>query len=162
MHAQICRHAVVVEQRVVDVEEEDDVHDACQASKTDGSSVECELVRSRGSSLGANQRSSETSSAATGSPATIRAVQTRFSVAFASGAVAVRLHPDPEEALGLDRQPRLLEELALEAGERVLVLLEVAAGMSQSPCSGGTARRPRSTRPSPSSTTAHAHGEEFA
>ena len=100
---------------------------ACQASKHRRQQVECELRPVAGARRRSNQRSSATSSAATGSPATIRAVQKRFSVAFASGAVAVRVHPDAEEAHGFDRRARLLEQFAPEPVERVLVLLEVAA-----------------------------------
>ena len=77
--------------------------------------------------LRGNQRSSATSSAAVGSPDTIRASQTRFSTLVASWSVSVRIQVGAEELARLHLDPCLLEKLAPEAVERMLALVEETA-----------------------------------
>ena len=77
-----------------------------------------------GSSSGANQRSSVDVVPARSSPPAGRASQVSDSTLRSS----VRLHPDAEELDRLDLEAGLLAQLAAERVERVLVLLEEAAG----------------------------------
>ena len=101
-----------------------------------------------GSSPGANQRNSATSSAATGSPSA-RTSQ----VTEKTPPVAVRLDVDAQETHGLDLQARLLEELAAKAvGSGLLDSCRKPPGRSQQPRRGSTPRRASSTRPSRSRT----------
>ena len=73
----------------------------------------------------------------------------------------VRLDVDAEELERLDLEPRLLAELAPQAVQRLLGLLQKPPGRSQYPCRGSIPRRARSTRPSRSRSPCTA-GIEFA
>ena len=127
--AQVLGDPIVVEQRVVDVEEEDDVHPvrSRQAASTGGEQCERKLFRQP--------------AARRVEPGELRDVVGRPQVSAdgpcrpeeverggRTGAVAVPVHPDAEKGDRLDLEPGLLEQLPSEPVERMLVLFEVAAG----------------------------------
>src|SRR4051812_7805796 len=106
MPAQVGGNAVVVEERVVDVEEEDDVHPACsrQAANTAGSNLKASSS-GPGSSSGRNQASSETSSAGHWFPPTTRAVQNRLRVEAAPGSSPYQSIQTPRNRIGSTSRP---------------------------------------------------------